>query len=176
MLKPSAFYKAISNYCQQHNGEKCGGRTQISYETKCLTAKVGPNEKFKDIHEFLSSFPPLDFYFTGDALYKWFPEDYFYANNAEGEYCVGMEYYEGRLILGGIFMRHYDIYFNKPKSILHFTRSKCNTEDHVTIFEHFQNSAKSRERPPVTQKETSGKRNTVYPSTSTVHHSGKVSG
>jgi hypothetical protein len=126
-----------------------------------VTAKVGPKEKYKDIHEFLSSFPALDFYFTGDALYKWFPEDYFYLNNSEGEYCVGMEHYDGRMILGGIFMRHYDIYFDKLNSKLHFTRSKCNTEDHVTIYEHFQNSANNRHRPPIKERESSGNKNTT---------------
>jgi hypothetical protein len=50
-----------------------------------------------------------------------------------------MEYYSGRLILGGIFMRHYDVYFDKQNSKIHFTRSKCNTEDHITVFEHYQN-------------------------------------
>lgn len=37
-------------------------------------------------------------------------------------------YFRGRVILGGIFMRHYDILFDRGSQKIHFTRSNCSDE------------------------------------------------
>lgn len=36
--------------------------------------------------------------------------------------------YRGRVILGGVFMRHYDILFDREAEKIHFTRSNCSDE------------------------------------------------
>ena len=94
----------------------------------------------------MKSFPPLDFMFSQDAQYRWFPEDYFINEELKGQWCIAMEYLGGRLILGGVFMRHYDIYFDKANSKIKFARSKCNGNDHVTTFNHYQNLTAARNR------------------------------
>lgn len=95
-----------------------------------------------EIDEWFSTFPILTFWFGEDAEYKWFPQDYLYV---EGEnFCIAFDYLEGRIILGGVFMRHYDIFFNKHKETVSFARSKCNDHDHVSNFKHVQHKVKDK--------------------------------
>ena len=90
----------------------------------------------------MKSFPPLDFMFSENALYRWFPEDYFIFEKRKDEWCIGMEYLANGLLLGGVFMRNYDIYFDKVHSQIKFVRAQCNEDDHISTFEKHQRKGK----------------------------------
>lgn len=54
----------------------------------------------------------------------WFPEDYLYRINGTKYYCVGIEPLRD-VIFGAIFMKNYDVLFNKDKRSVSFTRANC---------------------------------------------------
>ena len=62
----------------------------------------------------------------------WFPSDYLYdsgmyATGSSREFCTGVRANDqpGPSILGGQFMRHYDVYFNRDQNRISFIRSNC---------------------------------------------------
>ena len=73
------------------------------------------------------------FKLKGGATYVWFASDYLYdsgmySSGSSREFCTGVRANDqpGPSILGGQFMRHYDVYFNREKNSISFILPKQN--------------------------------------------------
>lgn len=125
----------FDNWCKNpknwtsKKGAICGGVPifKNEYCTHYEEARYGSLENF------WSSFPRLFFTLENKTQIIWFPKDYMYLkkkiNDKSLEFCssinkenLGANTYS---TFGSLFMRHYDIYFNRVKSTVSFVRSEC---------------------------------------------------
>jgi hypothetical protein len=82
---------------------------------------------------FFANFPKLYFSLENGAQIIWFPKDYLYktGNKPDGkeEWCISFQKENQSMnsysTMGALFMRHYDVYFNRTKKTLSFVRSEC---------------------------------------------------
>ena len=133
-------YQSVDQHCRI-NHKNCGGeRNRIDKSNRCFIPDTSSSDNLK---KWFETFPKLIFRFQGDAEYIWFPTEYLYKEN--GKLCIAFDYLHGRIILGGVFMRHYDIFFNKDKKVIRFVRSKCNENDNIANYRHIQNKTKNFE-------------------------------
>jgi len=130
-LKSDAFNDMADNmtsYCQIANN--CGGGDNRNFNDDfCKTYEPSTHGSLK---AFFESFPKLIFKMKGEVEYIWFASDYLYdsgmySTGSSREFCTGVRANDqpGPSILGGQFMRHYDVYFNREKNNISFIRSNC---------------------------------------------------
>ena len=120
--------ETFSTYCNIANN--CGGGENRSFNDDfCKTYEPSIHGSLK---EFFNSFPKIYFKLKGGATYVWFASDYLYdsgmySSGSSREFCTGVRANDqpGPSILGGQFMRHYDVYFNREKNSISFIRSNC---------------------------------------------------
>ena len=86
---------------------------------------------FPTTYDFLKTFPSFEFKFAGNAAIKWLPQDYFVKMADNNAYlCIGIKTLKD-MILGALFMRNYDVSFEKSGKKIMFTRSSCGKSDFV---------------------------------------------
>lgn len=74
-----------------------------------------------------------------NATIPLYPRDYIFLDSFDmfsSRFCFGFEYLGDRIILGGIFMRNFDILFDKNNKIVKMTRADCSSEKNFD-FEKF---------------------------------------
>jgi hypothetical protein len=116
----------FNSFCNQPG--KCGRRTS---DNNCFM--YDPSSE--GVQAFLQNFPSFTFYFgDNEGLpYELRGEDYLYDQYpGSNKFCVGIEVFSDRTILGGTFMRNHDILFDKEKGILGFVRSNCSAVSYVS--------------------------------------------
>lgn len=108
----------IGNFCAEQP-DRCGRKG--SYQ-ECYHFN---KNRYKDLNEFYATFPKMTFKFNGDMVWDWFPQDYLVqALDSTNHFCIGVKSLKD-IILGAVFMRNYDIYFDKLKKQVSFVRSNC---------------------------------------------------
>lgn len=126
--------KNFDYYCQNSKkktkGPICGGYPYLK-NNYCI-AYV--ESAFGDINEFFSTFPKLYFTLQNKVQIIWFPKDYMYKHDERDDegntvFCtsINQESINGNNFstLGSLFMRHYDIYFDRTNQKISFVRSEC---------------------------------------------------
>lgn len=79
---------------------------------------------YNSMEEFIASFPKINFVLGGKD-WAWLPENYLLpALDSLKELCVGVKQLKNA-ILGAVFMRNYDVLFDREKRTISFTKSKC---------------------------------------------------
>lgn len=91
------------------------------YHNKCF---VFPSENFSTRQVFYDSFPVFSLIFDLNKSVLWHPEDYLFQVRSTKYYCVGIEPLKD-VILGAIFMRNYDILFERDSKKISITRANC---------------------------------------------------
>ena len=97
-----------------------------------------PTEEFPTAEAWLESFPHLYLTFEPAAVVTFFPRDYFSAQ-PEGKYCLAFDYLGGRVILGGIFFRNFDIQFDRASSTVSFVRAECAPVEGFNFTKYYKN-------------------------------------
>lgn len=118
----------INHYCSQSK-ERCAGYDKFQ---DCYNIDF---EIFKDKFEMARTFPSLNFDFDG-AEYKWLPQDQFVdpLDTSDSSICYGMKSLTN-VILGAVFMRNYDVYFDRTNKRIAFSRSNCgNLKNYFDIY------------------------------------------
>jgi hypothetical protein len=130
----------FNRWCHNHNskkkaqyGKSCGGKP-IFKTDYCVMydAKLYNN----NIDNFFANFPKLFFRLENHYTYIWFPKDYMFRQGSGGDKQGGYETWcssinqESMLgntysTFGTLFLRHYDVYFNKARKTVSFVRSEC---------------------------------------------------
>lgn len=121
----NAIVSAFNSHCLRGQ-DRCGAA--VGYQ-ECY--HVNPL-KYPKMNEFVSTFPIFDFKFAGGETIKWYPQDYFVASGSSKSYqCIGIKVLKD-MILGALFMRNYDISFEKNGKKITFVRANCGkTNDFV---------------------------------------------
>ena len=110
----------FKNFCQKDK-KNCAGNPDFD---ECFEMPSDP-EKAKNVFK---TFPPIKFYFE-DLEYNWYPKDYFAPDLDKSTLmCLGIGMLRN-VILGGTFMRNYDITIDKVNKKISFTRSNCSQSD-----------------------------------------------
>ena len=108
----------FNRFCKQKKAN-CGGNKNYQECYRFMPFM------FKNDDAFMSTFPVFEFHFEGDAVVKWFPQDYFVGGpENEGYKCIGIKVLKD-MILGALFMRDYDVSFEKSGKAITFVRSNC---------------------------------------------------
>ena len=125
---------AISSFCDADKVNRCGG---LGYK-KCYN--FAPTKENPTPESFFDSFPPVSFLFDdglgGLSNYTWYANDYYFLDKEYSTYqswCLSVEEYSGGIILGGTFMRNYDILFNKTGEFIGFARAVCSPGETVDM-------------------------------------------
>ena len=112
------FTSFFKGFCKSHP-KNCAGSEE--YE-ECY--HFNPKH-YKNLDEFLATFPPINFTFNGNINFNWNPYDYLVqALGSKQHYCPGVKMLKD-VILGAVFMRNFDVYFDKVQKQISFTRSNC---------------------------------------------------
>lgn len=152
-----AIYKQIEEECKnpEKSGRKCGGHRTLDWNTKCFDFR--PNAEFPDLESYHESFPHVYLIFYPNAYIPIYPRDYFFLEN--GRQCFGFDYLEGKLILGGVFLRNYDVQFDRENQVVKIVRSNCSSDPNVNFEKFYLKHSDDRgflDRPPVVNKEPTG--------------------
>lgn len=136
----------ISNYCSQSK-ERCAGHDKFK---ECYPID---DKLFKDKFEMARTFPTLNFDFDG-VEYKWYPQEQFVdpLEKDDKSICYGMKSLTN-VILGAVFMRNYDIYFDRTNKRIAFSRSNCG--DLKNYFDIYPEDDVNFNKMSIPQKETS---------------------
>lgn len=119
--------RQYNEYCQKP-GNCIGNRVYIKGEsTDCFSYEDSSNLTQGG---FFRSFPILTFYIGGITV-DWLPENYLYAySSSDSTYCIGIyNNHEGANVLGAIFMRGFDVVFDKEREMIGFAESNCDPRD-----------------------------------------------
>lgn len=137
----------IFNHFCRNNKINCGGN--FGYQ-ECY--RFSPSQ-FAKPDVFFDTFPVIEFKFAGDATIKWYPQDYFVATpDNKGYYCIGIKVLKD-MILGALFMRNYDVSYEKAGKKITFMRSNCGKTNNFIPYD--------KESPPVIVQSTAIKSNVV---------------
>lgn len=90
--------------------------------TRCYEFR--PSSKYPTLEDWLESFPHIYMLFEPNAYIPLYPRDYFFLEN--GLQCLAFDYIEGRIILGGVFMRNFDLQFDRQNEKVTMVRADCN--------------------------------------------------
>ena len=120
--------KKFGDYCLKGNG-RCGG---YLYFNQCFKMEVSKN---KDLNTFFNSFPVINFDFGAEELYKWYPSDYLIKKGSTDDYCIGIKSLKN-MILGGVFWRNYDLFFDKETRQVKFVRADCSKSGKVDTYDY----------------------------------------
>lgn len=112
--------KSFDNFCKAGD-KRCAGNLSLT-DKYCVSYNKNLHG---DIQDFFKSFPPLYFRFDKNVQIVVFAKDYLYKDY-DNRYCSSMRSEDGaHSVLGGNFIRHYDVYFNRDKKQVSFIRSIC---------------------------------------------------
>ena len=112
------FTNEITKHCHAKKAN-CGGYREYR---ECY---LWEREKHPYLNDFLRTFPVITFYFNDDIPYKWHPQDYMILPlDSNVHYCIGVKTLS-HTILGALFMRNYDIYFDRTAKQIGFKRANC---------------------------------------------------
>jgi hypothetical protein len=92
--------------------------------------------KYASLEDWFESFPHIYFTFYPSAVIPLYPRDYIYFDNDE-VYRLGFDRLDSRIILGGVFMRNYDILFNRIDQTVSIVRSECSRTTDDFKFEEY---------------------------------------
>lgn len=110
------------------------------------------NASKQSFSEFAAQFPTFDFYMENNFTFAWSPLDYLTKDlNYDRYFCLPVFAYDAqplRFILGQVWMRNWDILFDKEQEMLTFIRSNCSTykvshnftEDELIFYEQSQSN------------------------------------
>lgn len=117
----SQFTKQFSAHCTK-SVDNCA--SQKKYKECYLWDKT----KYPVLNDFLASFPVITFYFNENVPYKWYPQDYLVQPlDSALHYCIGVKSLS-HTILGALFMRNYDIFFDRTEKRIGFRRANCGSD------------------------------------------------
>lgn len=105
----------------QQAGRECGGHASLDWTTKCFD--YAPNTDWPNLADWHESFPHVFLEFEPDATIPLYPRDYFFLEN--GKQCMGFAYLGGRIILGSLFMRNFDVQFDRLADKVRMVRADC---------------------------------------------------
>ncbi len=92
-MNNSALVAGFMAYCEKDK-ERCGKTNVIGQpKSHCW---VHNDKYYPNLEDFFKSFPTLEFDFgsSGEAVYQWKPEDYFYKDKGMNKlYCWGISKY-----------------------------------------------------------------------------------
>jgi Xylanase inhibitor C-terminal len=115
----------ITDLCSKGNPNRtCGGMNNVGNSNMCFPFTT--SETYPSIEVWFESFPHLYMIFDPNAVIPLYPRDYIYKEG--NNYCLGFSVLSSRIILGGLFMRNYDILFDRDNKVVKMTRSNCNPE------------------------------------------------
>ena len=119
--------KRFDKFCDK-SAKNCGGESRWE---ECYSID---DEHMEDLDNYFRSFPMFTFHFGGNKPYRWYPSDYLIKNGDLDQYCVGIKPLKD-MILGAVFMRNYDILFDKTRRLIGFSRSDCNGTGKVHYYD-----------------------------------------
>ena len=121
------FKHGINNHCQKH--KKTCAQKETYRECYFWNKRLYPTK-----NDMMKTFPTITFDFNGTEL-EWYPQDYFVVPLDGTEHlCIGVKSLKNA-ILGAVLMRNYDIYFDRTKKRIGFSRSNCGQlKDYIDIF------------------------------------------
>lgn len=119
--------KHFNKFCDKHS-KNCGNESRWE---ECYSID---EEQKRDLNGFFRTFPLLTFHFAGNKPYRWYPSDYLIKNGDLDQYCVGIKPLKD-MILGAVFMRNYDILFDKTRKLIGFARSDCNGTGDIDYYD-----------------------------------------
>lgn len=73
--------------------------------------------------------------FEPNALIPIYPRDYFFLE--DGQQCMGFAYLGSRIILGGIFMRNFDVQFSRDTGIVKMVRADCSPKENFNFSSYY---------------------------------------
>ncbi len=120
----------IKKFCKRDE-QNCGG-----YDKYLPCYEIKGNR-----YDFIKSFPNIKIEFNGleNTRVNWSPFDYFSQdNNSKKKLCISVKPFKENL-LGAVFMRNYDVFFNLRKQEISLIRAKCSQNEFLSTF---QDSAK----------------------------------
>jgi len=94
-----------------------------------------PSSEFPTIEDFFESFPHVYMVFDPNAYIPLYPRDYFFLEN--GMWCLAFDYLDSRIILGGAFMRNFDIQFDRQNGLVSMMRSDCSQEKNFDFVNYY---------------------------------------
>lgn len=132
----------IDQICKQKDkyNRRCGDLAKVNTDTRCFTYQS--TSDFPTIEAWYESFPHVYFLFAPEAYIPLYPRDYFFLEGSE--VCMVFDYLEERIILGGAFMRNYDIQFDRNNSIVKMVRSECSPMDGINFDEFYMHHIDDR--------------------------------
>lgn len=127
---------AVREKCSSGDPNRsCGGHKEAGYGAKCFS--YSPTKDFPNLESWFESFPHLYFIFEENATIPLYPRDYLYLD--DNRYCMGFDYLDSRIILGGIFMRNYDILFDRKNKKVEMVRANCNPKEFSNFANYYRN-------------------------------------
>lgn len=122
--------KQLSVQCMKLGKHGCRGLTHFNQNT-CVSIDL---KKYKSADEFFSVFPPLTFEFQNGAKMVWMAREYFHLkyDTTPAHYCLTFKPQgNSQALFGNTFMRHYDIFFDRVNSEIHYVKAHC---DNATVY------------------------------------------
>lgn len=119
---------------------ECGGFKVLNWDSKCFD--YIPSDKFPDLETWWESFPHVYMMFEPNALIPIYPRDYFFLENSQQ--CMGFAYLDSRIILGSIFMRNFDVQFNRDNGTVKMVRADCSPESDFNFSSYYMHHTDHR--------------------------------
>lgn len=155
----NSIIKSISEYCKKDK-KNCGGLGDFSKDS--CASFLSSSYASKDA--FLDSFPPIEFVFEKNKKYVWFPRDYLAErpnpfDDKSPNFCCTIQLSDSPeiMLLGAMFMRHYDIYFNRRKEEISFVRAHCDGDRVQSIMSYIDGSHYKTKRSKRSHRRSSPK-------------------
>lgn len=110
-------------------------------ESRCFT--YTPTKAYPTLEDWFESFPHVYMLFEPNAYIPLYPRDYFFLEN--GLQCLAFDYLEGRVILGGVFMRNFDLQFDRDNQKVRMVRANCSPAPGFDFFSYYMAHTDDRE-------------------------------
>ncbi len=151
---PQLMYLSIMESINHHCAKKkkhCGGMDEYKQDS-CVAYS---QSLYPSKEAFLDSFPPIEFVFAEKSRrFVWFPRDYLHERKNPFDekspgFCntINMSDSPNSLLLGAMFMRHYDIYFDRVNEKISFVRAHCDGERVESINSFIASKQKKAKKP-----------------------------
>lgn len=115
-------------------GRDCGGFKWFESMDACLS--YIPSTKYRNIEEWLETFPHIYLSFEPNAIVTLYPRDYIFEQE-DGKQCISFEELDDRIILGATFMRNHDILFDQVAGTVSIIRAQCNAEKDFDFINYY---------------------------------------
>lgn len=113
-----AFTSAITEGCRNIK-DGCAGTGKYR---ECYKYRA---QDFGSFDNFAKSFPNITYTFGNGETWEWFAQDYLVPSiDNENEMCIAVKSYHLN-ILGAVFMRNYNVIFDRDAKKVHFARASC---------------------------------------------------